>query len=122
MREQFELLPKGPELIARLFSQVLDGPYPRIDRKRSAAAAELEEKPVDSDYSSANRTIADYNYRRIAYDWCGLCLIDLDMMCYRQSSELYQLVSSNKQCPSVTIFTHQVISIYTHCHMTILVQ
>jgi len=54
-------------MVALLLSQILDEPYPRVNRKRSAAAAELDDKPSEVDFASTNRTVNDpFNYKRIA--------------------------------------------------------
>ena len=58
----------GPNMVALLLSQILDEPYPRVSRKRSAATADLDENTVETDYASTNRTANDpLNYKRIAY-------------------------------------------------------
>ena len=59
--------------MALLLSQILDDPtYPRLNRKRSAAAANLDDEPTTTtvdqiDYSNTNRLITDPSYKRIAY-------------------------------------------------------
>jgi len=54
-------------MVALLLSQILDEPYPRVNRKRSAAAAELDIRPSEIDLSSTNRAVNDpFNYKRIA--------------------------------------------------------
>ena len=54
-------------MVALLLSQILEEPYPRVNRKRSAAAAALDDNPSEIDLSSTNRTVSDpFNYNRIA--------------------------------------------------------
>lgn len=67
MQKRFERLNPGSDIIPLLLSQILDEPYPRINRKRSAETAELDEKPATVDYSSITRTFSTIHYKRITY-------------------------------------------------------
>lgn len=74
MEERFEKLIPGPDTITRLLSQILDEPYPRINRKRSAEMADLDNKPP-VDYSATDRLCTSPDYKRITYKGPCRCFL-----------------------------------------------
>lgn len=77
MQERFERLNPGSDILPLLLSQILDEPYPRISRKRSAETAELDEKPATVDYSSIDRVFNSVNYKKITYRPLNFLIIKL---------------------------------------------
>ena len=68
--ERFEQLPVPhmASAIPLLLSQILDQPYPRVNRKRTATAADLDKEDTGLlDYSDAKRPRANPQTTRIAY-------------------------------------------------------
>jgi hypothetical protein len=54
-------------MVQVLLAQILEEPYPRINRKRTAAAAKLDDGPNQIDFSDTTRQVNDPEYRRIGF-------------------------------------------------------
>ena len=71
MQDRFETIGAGqPQVVALLLAQILDEPYPRVNRKRTASTAGLDSQSSqdkEGDYSNTNRTVPFPSYRNIAY-------------------------------------------------------
>jgi hypothetical protein len=71
VQERFDKLPlpHTSNTIPLLLSQILDEPYPRLNKKRTATAAGLDEpkEPDPLDYANTKRVVTSPDYKKITY-------------------------------------------------------
>jgi len=69
VQDKFERIGGGEEVVAHLLMQILEEPYPKVNRKRTASTAGLDSQSSqdkEDDYSNTNRVIPYPAYRNIA--------------------------------------------------------